>query len=114
MLSADDYDADLAERYGWINRALPAAELGDFVKSLAHRIATFPAMGHAVVKERVNAICLPAVEDIRHDSDLFLEGTRTNEFQQLTQTAFRNGFQTRAAEMKLAQLVYDMQPKTED
>jgi enoyl-CoA hydratase/carnithine racemase len=23
MLSARDYDADLAERYGWINRALP-------------------------------------------------------------------------------------------
>ena len=114
MLSADDYDADLAERYGWINRALPAAELGDFVKSLAHRIATFPAMGHAVVKERVNAICLPTVEDIRRDSDLFLEGTRTNEFQQLTETAFRNGFQSRAAEMKLAKLVYDMQPNTED
>jgi len=34
MLSAQDYDADLAERYGWINRALPAAELDDFVRSL--------------------------------------------------------------------------------
>ena len=32
MLSADDYDAELAERYGWINRALPAAELGEFVQ----------------------------------------------------------------------------------
>jgi enoyl-CoA hydratase/carnithine racemase len=37
MLSVEDHDADLAERYGWINRALPAAELGHFVKSLAHR-----------------------------------------------------------------------------
>jgi len=37
MLSAQDYDADLAERYGWINRALPAAELEDFVRSLALR-----------------------------------------------------------------------------
>ena len=113
MLSAQDYDADLAERYGWINRALPANELGEFVKSLAHRIATFPAMGHAVVKERVNAICLPTVEDIRRDSDLFLEGTRTNEFQQLTAAALRNGFQTREAEMNLAQLVYDMHGKTD-
>jgi enoyl-CoA hydratase/carnithine racemase len=113
MLSAQDYDADLAERYGWINRALPAAELGGFVKSLAHRIAIFPAMGHAVVKERVNAICLPTVEDIRRDSDLFLEGTRTNEFQQLTQAAFQNGFQTRAAEIDLAKLVYDMQGKAD-
>lgn len=113
MLSAQDYDADLAERYGWINRALPAAELSDFVKSLAHRVARFPAAGHAVIKERVNAICLPGVEDIRRDSDLFLEGTRTSEFQQLTQVAIENGFQTRTAEMNLAKLVYDMQGNTE-
>src|SRR3954447_21533611 len=56
MLSAEDYDAELAERYGWINRALPADELHDFVGSLARRIATFPAAGRTVVKERVNAI----------------------------------------------------------
>src|SRR5215471_186016 len=36
-----DYDADLAERYGWINRALPRTELPDFVRSLAHRIEGF-------------------------------------------------------------------------
>ena len=113
MLSAQDYDADLAERYGWINRALPAAELNDFVKSIAQRIATFPAMGHAAVKQRVNAICLPTVEDIRLDSDLFLEGTRTNEFQQLTASALRIGFQTREAEMNLAELVYEMHGKTD-
>jgi len=112
MLSAQDYDADLAERYGWINRALPAAELDDFVRSLAHRIARFPAAGHKVVKERVNAIALPTVEDISRDSDLFLEGTRTNEFQQLTQAAMASGFQTREAEMNLAQLVSDIQSKT--
>jgi len=113
MLSAQDYDADLAERYGWINRALPANEIGDFVRTLAHRIAKFPASGHAIVKERVNAICLPSVEDIRRDSDLFLQGTRTAEVQQLTQAAMENGFQTRAAEMNLAELVYDMQAKSD-
>src|SRR6202007_1737932 len=53
LLSADDYDADLAERYGWINRALPASELSDFVRSLAHRIAKFPAAGQVTVKDRV-------------------------------------------------------------
>src|SRR5262245_48235155 len=37
MLSAGDYDAELAERYGWINRALPANALNDFVRSLATR-----------------------------------------------------------------------------
>src|SRR5262249_34013159 len=39
LLSARDYDASLAERYGWINRAMPSNALGDFVTSLAHRIA---------------------------------------------------------------------------
>src|SRR4029077_8986324 len=34
LLSADDYDADLAERYGWINRALPADALDEFVMTL--------------------------------------------------------------------------------
>src|SRR6185295_15220911 len=38
MLSAEDYDAEMAERYGWVNRALPADTLGEFVRSLAHRI----------------------------------------------------------------------------
>jgi enoyl-CoA hydratase/carnithine racemase len=108
MLSAQDYDADLAERYGWINRALPAGELGDFVSLLAHRIASFPAQGRAVVKDRVNAIALAPAEDIRRDSDLFLEGTRTNRFQALTQAAMKRGFQTRDAEMDLARLVGEL------
>src|ERR1700759_726114 len=56
MLSADDYDADLAERYGWVNRALPAGAVADFVSALARRVARFPAAGHVVVKDRVNAI----------------------------------------------------------
>ena len=108
MLSAGDYDADLAERYGWINRALPAAELDQFVTSLAHRIAKFPAAGHAVVKERVNAITLPSIEDIRRDSDLFLDGTRSPEFQEVTRAAFASGFQTREAEMNLGELLGDL------
>jgi enoyl-CoA hydratase/carnithine racemase len=65
LLSEEDYDADLAEQYGWINRALPASELVDFVRSLAHRIAEFPAAGHVAVKARVNAIALAAAEDYR-------------------------------------------------
>jgi enoyl-CoA hydratase/carnithine racemase len=108
MLSADDYDADLAERYGWINRALPADELGDFVSSLAHRIARFPAAGQVVVKERVNAIALAPVEDFRRDSDLFLEGVSTPESQGLIQAAMKGGFQTRDAELALARMLGDL------
>jgi hypothetical protein len=58
MLSAEDYDAELAERYGWINRALPASTLGEFVRSHAHRITGFPAAGRVVLKDRGNAFAL--------------------------------------------------------
>jgi enoyl-CoA hydratase/carnithine racemase len=103
MLSADDYDADLAERYGWINRALPADELGEFVSALAHRIAMFPAAGHAVVKERVNAIALAPADDFRRDSDLFLQGQ--TEAQPRLKAAMQRGFQTRRAELALGRTV---------
>jgi enoyl-CoA hydratase/carnithine racemase len=107
MLSAEDYDAELAERYGWINRALPAGELGDFVSSLAHRIGGFPAAGHAVVKDRVNAIALAPAEDFRRDSDLFGDGVRGPESQARIQAAMRRGFQTREAELALADVLDD-------
>ncbi len=108
MLSAQDYDADLAERYGWINRALPADMLGDFVTSLAHRIAGFPAAGRAVVKERVNAIALAPSEDFRRDSDLFVEGVRKPEAQDRIAAAMSHGFQTRDGELSLGQVLGDI------
>ena len=108
MLSAEDYDAELAERYGWINRALPASALGDFVRSLAHRIAGFPAAGHVAVKERVNAIALAPAEDFRRDSDLFGEGVRNPEAQSRIQAAMKRGFQTRDAEMDLGRMLGDL------
>ena len=108
MLSAEDYDADLAERYGWINRALPADALGEFVSSLAHRIARFPAAGRAVVKDRVNAIALAPVEDFRRDSDLFGEGVRSPEAQRRIGAALKHGLQTRDAEMALARILDDL------
>jgi len=101
LLSADDYNADLAERYGWINRALPAKELGEYVRALSHRIAGFPRAGQAVVKERVNAIALAPAEDFRRDSDLFGEGVRNPEAQKRIQAAVKRGFQRRDAELDL-------------
>jgi enoyl-CoA hydratase/carnithine racemase len=105
MLSGEDYDADLAEKYGWINRAVPADTLGDFVRSLSHRIARFPTSGISTVKQRVNAISLAPVEEFRRDSDLFGEAARSPEAQARTQTAMMRGFQTREGEMDLARMV---------
>jgi enoyl-CoA hydratase/carnithine racemase len=105
MLSAEDYDAELAERYGWINRALPADTLGEFVRSLAHRIAGFPAAAHVAVKHRVNAIALAPADDFRRDSDLFGEGVVDPEVQSQIGAAMRRGLQTRDAEMALARML---------
>ncbi|MDT7673255.1 MAG: hypothetical protein QOD82_1157 [Pseudonocardiales bacterium] len=105
MLSAQDYDAELAERYGWINRALPAATLGDFVRSLAQRIAGFPAAGQIAVKDRVNAITLAPAAEFRRDSNRFGEGVRNPEAQSRIRAAMKRGLQTRDAEMALAQIL---------
>jgi enoyl-CoA hydratase/carnithine racemase len=108
LLSAEDYDAQLAERYGWINRALPADDLSDFVRSLARRIAGFPAPTLAMIKERVNAIALAPAGDFRRDSDLFGEAVRSPEAQRRTKAAMERGFQTPDAELNLARLLDDL------
>src|SRR6266540_4402099 len=55
VLGCEDFDAQLAERYGWINRALPADELGPFVERLARRIASFPPEAVRLAKRSVDA-----------------------------------------------------------
>jgi enoyl-CoA hydratase/carnithine racemase len=109
LLSAEDYDAELAERYGWINRALPASDLADFVRALARQIAGFPAAGQVAIKDRVNAITLAPVDDFRRDSDLFGEGVHDVETQRRIQTAMKRGLQTRDAELELAAMLGDLE-----
>ena len=55
MLTPDDYEADLAERYGSVNRALPAAWLDAFVAHSPHPVLRFQLLD-AAVKDRVDAI----------------------------------------------------------
>jgi enoyl-CoA hydratase/carnithine racemase len=108
LLSADDYDAEIAERYGWINRALPGSTLAEFVEALAHRIAEFPAAGLVAIKDRINAISLAPTTDFRRDSDLFGEGVHNAETQRLIEAAMRGGLQTRKTELELGRMLPEL------
>jgi enoyl-CoA hydratase/carnithine racemase len=74
LLGCDDFSAELAERYGFINRALPADELTPFVERLAHRIASFPAHTIAHVKAAVDRGAFASLAEgllvEAHESDL--------------------------------------------
>ncbi len=53
ILSARDFDADEAEAYGTINKALDPEEIDDYVDALAKRIAQFPAESINACKQTV-------------------------------------------------------------
>src|ERR1700747_643522 len=59
VLSGNDFDGDTAERYGYINRALPDVELDSFVDVLARRIASFDRRAIAAGKNLINQVSLP-------------------------------------------------------
>src|ERR1700720_3999062 len=59
VLSANDFDGDTAERYGYVNRSLPDAELDGFVDALARRIASFDRRALIAAKNLVNQVSLP-------------------------------------------------------
>jgi len=73
VLGADDFDARTAERYGWINRALADAELDEFVRALAHRLASFDEPALAAAKRILNRHTLPAAEDLDATNRTFYE-----------------------------------------
>jgi enoyl-CoA hydratase/carnithine racemase len=70
-LSSDDYPGGLAERYGWVNRAVPDHELDTLVDSLARRIASFDKDSIAAVKQQVNRYTLPSADDLKSSYDLY-------------------------------------------
>ena len=62
VLGANDFDGDTAERYGYVNRALPDAELDAFVDALARRIASFDRRAIAAAKTLINQVSLPSAD----------------------------------------------------
>ena len=59
ILDSADYDADLAERWGWVTRALPDAELDAFVDAMVARLASFDRQALATAKAMVGRATLP-------------------------------------------------------
>lgn len=64
VLSGNDFDGDTAERYGYVNRALPEAELDGFVDALARRIASFDQRAISAAKNLVNQVSLPSADQL--------------------------------------------------
>src|SRR5438045_3481872 len=62
LLSSDDIGGELAEAYGYVNRALPDGELDGFVDALATRIGAFDKWAIGKTKSLVNASLPPDVE----------------------------------------------------
>jgi enoyl-CoA hydratase/carnithine racemase len=62
ILGANDFDGETAERYGYVNRVLPDAELDGFVDLLARRIASFDRRPIAAAKNLINQVSLPPVD----------------------------------------------------
>ena len=62
LLSSEDIRGEQAEAYGYINRALPDAELDAYVEALATRISKFDKWAIANIKRLVNTSLAPDVE----------------------------------------------------
>ena len=72
LVGADDIRGDLAELYGYVNRAVPDAELDAFVDALAVRIASFDKEAIAETKRLVDIASLPPDAEIAPEWDAFL------------------------------------------
>jgi enoyl-CoA hydratase/carnithine racemase len=70
VLSADDFDADIAERYGWVNRALDDDGLDSFVDTLVRRLASFDREVLAAAKAQINRFGTPTATELQSSNDM--------------------------------------------
>ena len=63
MASADDYDGELAERYGYVNRAIPDAEFDAFIDAFVTRVSSFTPGAIRDLKQVVDPVTLPPDEE---------------------------------------------------
>lgn len=107
ILGADDFDADMAERYGWVNRSIPDAELDDFVERFARRVDSFDRKAIALAKRILNERgSLPKNEDLAATQKEFFAAATWPETQARVAALFGRGLQTRGElELDLGRLL---------
>jgi enoyl-CoA hydratase/carnithine racemase len=93
ILSGNDFGGDAAERYGYVNRALPDSELDGFVDALARRIASFDSRALAAAKHLVNQVSLPSADSLLHALNSFETALTWPETQQRVEALFKRGLQ---------------------
>jgi hypothetical protein len=70
VLSADDFDADIAERYGWVNRTLDDDDLDSFVDALVRRLASFERETLSAAKAQINRFGIPTAAELQSSNDM--------------------------------------------
>ncbi len=92
LIGADDIRGDVAELYGYVNRALPDAELDSFVDALATRIASFDKAAIADTKRLVNIASLPSDAEIAPEWQAFLGALERPAARNRIKTLMERGF----------------------
>src|SRR6185436_39375 len=104
MLGCEDVPADLAERWGYLNRALAPEELDGFVDRLARRIASFPAEAIALTKQAVNAADTSVVDGLLEEADCFNRSVATTAARERMAAFMAGGGQSREVEVRAGTL----------
>jgi len=105
VLGCADFDAETAERYGWVNRALPAEELAPFVERLARRIAAFPPEAVRRAKAAVDAATGDVVDGLIEEAYQFNRTLADPDLDARMEGALALGAQTREGELDLGSLI---------
>ena len=106
LLGGEDFDGELAERYGYVNRAIPDDEFEDFVDRFARRVSTFDRQALADIKHFVNEASLPADEGFPPQMDAFWKAVARPALQARASRAFEDGLQQRSdVELHLGEYV---------
>ncbi|MBR0646918.1 enoyl-CoA hydratase/isomerase family protein [Plastoroseomonas hellenica] len=92
LLGADDIDGDLAEKYGYVNRSFPDAELDAFVDALAGRICTFDRQAIAETKRLADIASLPPDSDIAPEWGAFIAALNRPAAQERIRRLMERGF----------------------